>query len=125
MQDSPDADAILAEVEAALKAGIAPGLQQRMAANAVALARRELAEAPGFAAAERERLVALLGRDGEAAILNTLLADAIRARRIGGDTPGLIGHLWLTTIEKMRVDQPAYPAFAAWRAEQEEDGSRA
>ena len=123
MQDSPDADAILAEVEAALKAGIPEGLQQRIAANAVALVRRELSLAGDWAEDERTRLVLILERDGSLAELNAAFADAIRTRRLGAESPGVISHLWRTTIEKMRVDQPAYPAFAAWHGANQKNGT--
>jgi len=119
MQDSPDVDAILAEVEAALRPGSLPsGLPQKLAANAVALARREITLAGEGHQAERARLKALLGADGTLAELNARLADAIRDGRLTVATPGLATHLWRTTIEKMRVDQPTYPAYAAWLGEE-------
>lgn len=119
MQDSPDVDAILAEVEAALRPGSLPsGLPQKLAANAVALARREITLAGEGHHAERARLKALLGTDGTLEELNARLADAIREGRLTAATPGLATHLWRTTIEKMRVDQPAYPAYAAWLGEE-------
>lgn len=116
MQDKPDARTILAEVQAALKAGIPPGFQQSVAANAVALALRETALAPAAHEAERARLAALLGRDGALAELNRLLAHGIRDGSVDCGRAELTGHLIRTTIEKLAVDQPNYPAYRAWRA---------
>ena len=116
MQDRPDARTLLAEVQAALKAGIAPGFQQARAANAVALALRETGLAPATHDAEHARLVALLGREGDLAVLNRMLAHGIRDGSIDCGQAGLSDHLIRTTIEKLAVDQPNYPAFRAWRA---------
>lgn len=113
MLDKPDSKAILREVQAALKAGIAPGFQQSVAANAVALALREEELAPVAHEAEVARLAALLGRDGELEKQNRALADGVRAGSVRGTA--LEAHLICTTIEKMEVDQPRYPAFRAWK----------
>jgi hypothetical protein len=116
MQDKPTGELVLAEVAAALRAGVAPGFQQHVAANAVALALRER-ELAGFSHnAEHERLTALLGRADSLEALNAALAGAIRDGAIEAADPGLIRHLVMTTVEKMAVDQPGYPAFRAWRA---------
>ena len=113
MQDKPCGDDILAEVEKALRDGLAPGLAQRMAANAVALARREDLLAAEFAEAERVRLAELLGRRAPLAALNRDLATAIRGGMLRHDDPALIAHLRRTTVEKLTVDQPTYPPFQA------------
>ena len=47
--------------------------------------------------------------------LNAALASAIRDGSIALDAPELIEHLILTTVAKLEIDQPAYPAFKAWR----------
>lgn len=114
MLDAPSGDELLAEVEHALRNGIAPGFAQRVAANAVALARRERAMRPAFDAAERARLAVLAGgEDGDLAALNAALCAAIRSRAIGGGSADLMTHLWETTRAKLAVDQPAYPPFRA------------
>lgn len=114
MLDAPSGDDLLAEVERALKEGIAPGFAQRVAANAVALARRERAMQPALDAAERKRLVALIGgQGGDLATLNAALCDAIRTRVIDAASAALTTHLWETTRAKLAVDQPAYPPFRA------------
>lgn len=111
MQDSPPARAILAEVAAALRSGIAPGFQQAVSANALDLVLRETDLAAEGHAAERLRLVALLGREGELAELNGALARAIREGTLAADRDDLAAHLIRTTIEKIVIDQPRYPAF--------------
>jgi len=115
MLDAPKGMDILREVQAALKAGIAPGFQQAVAANAVALALREAELAADAQSAELARLESLLGRAGNLAELNRALAEGIRSGALAG--PALTGHLIRTTIEKMQVDQPNYPAFRVWQGE--------
>ena len=116
MQDKPDAPMLLAEVQTELKTGIAPGFQQAVAANAIALALREQDKAAAGHAAEHARLVELLGHDGSLDALNRLLATRIREGAMDRTDSTLTRHLILTTIEKMIVDQPRYPAFRACRA---------
>lgn len=116
MQDDPDARLILAEVRNALYAGVPAGFHQRVAGNAVALALREDDLAAGFAAAEATRLRALLGRDAPLAALNQALAAGLRDGSIDTEAPAVQHHLIRTTVEKMRVDQPQYPAFRQWWA---------
>ena len=62
------------------------------------------------------RLVELLGHDGSLDALNRLLATRIREGAMDRTDSTLTRHLILTTIEKMIVDQPRYPAFRACRA---------
>jgi hypothetical protein len=83
----------------------------RVAANALAIVERELALGAEQDAAERERLRALLGRDGALEAQNRELCRAIRAGEITQDTPGLLGHLRATTLAKLAVDQPGYSGY--------------
>lgn len=115
MFDRPPAPAIIAEVESALQAGIAAGFEQLVAANALGIAARELAQGPVLAAAERQRLAALLGTDADLPSLRRQLADAITAGRLTAADPALTDHLVRTAIAKMQIDQPRYAAFRAWR----------
>ncbi|MEX6724273.1 DUF6285 domain-containing protein [Parapedomonas caeni] len=117
MQDDPEARLILVEVRDALYAGVPAGFQQRVAGNAVALALREDTLAAGFAAGEATRLRALLGRDAPLAALNQALAAGLRDGSVAADDPIVQHHLIRTTVEKMRVDQPQYPAFRQWWAD--------
>lgn len=113
MLDQPSADLILEQVASALREGIPAGFQQRVASNAVELARREHRLASGFDGLERKRLVALLGTEGSVEALNQALSRQIESGGNGPEQDALVGHLIATTIEKMQVDQPNYPAFRA------------
>jgi hypothetical protein len=83
----------------------------RVAVNALAIVERQLRLAPEAEAAERERLRALLGRDGGLEELNRELCARIRAGEIGIQTPGLAEHLRATTLAKLAVDQPKYSGY--------------
>ncbi|MFV0643332.1 MAG: DUF6285 domain-containing protein [Sphingomonadaceae bacterium] len=119
MQDKPSARIILGEVQAALRAGIAPGFQQVVASNAIALALREDELAASGHAAEQMRLAAILGHDVGLEQGNRTLSEGLRDGSIDAGRTDVTTHLVATTIEKMRVDQPNYPAFRVWQAEQE------
>jgi hypothetical protein len=82
-----------------------------VAAHAVDIVRRQLELAPAAEAAERCRLAALLGSEGELATLNRLLCERIRDGTIGLHTPGLADHLWQVTLHKLAVDQPNYESY--------------
>jgi hypothetical protein len=83
----------------------------RVTLSALQLVRRALDLAPVSDAAERARLAALLGREGELEALNRALCDRIRAGEMDLSTPGLLQHLRATALEKLAVDQPSYPAY--------------
>lgn len=115
MQDQPSPDSLLEAVAAFLRNEAAPALppheayQARVAANAVDLVRRQLRAGPAEAA-ERERLVALLGEEGTLEDLTALLARRIEEGGIDLAAPELIEHLNRTTREKIAVDQPKFEA---------------
>ena len=111
MLDQPDADLILEQLASALRQGVPEGFQQRVAANAVDLARRERQLGPEFEAAELARLEALLGQAGTNEALNQSLSRQITSDPECLTDDPLVRHLILTVIDKMRVDQPNYPAF--------------
>jgi hypothetical protein len=133
MQDTPSPDELLKAVQDQLREVFGPALsahgeaamayQARVAANMLAIARRQLAEAPAADRAELARLRVLLERDADAwpetlealadqlAALNRALAEALADGRLGLDTPGLSDHLWRVTLDKLAVDQPRYGSF--------------
>jgi hypothetical protein len=113
MLDRPAAEAILAAVSSALKAGIPPGIQQAIAANAVALAMRELDDRDRSHCAELHRLNAGLAAGPTLEAANSALAMGIRDGTIDTARADLREHLILTVIEKLRIEQPGYPAFRA------------
>lgn len=80
----------------------------RVAANALGIVARELSQGPKSLAEEKERLAALLGRDGTLDELNRELCKRIRDGAMGLETPGLAAHLEKTTRDKVAIDQPNY-----------------
>jgi hypothetical protein len=117
MFDKPSPPLLIAEARRALDAGVAPGFPQKVVANALGIAQRELEMGPALAEAERTRLADLLGEDGDLAALNSAMAAAIRNGAVDCADPALRDHLIRTTIAKLEIDQPAYPAFRAWRGD--------
>ena len=115
MHDSPAPELLIAQVRQALEDGLAPGFPQKVAANALGIGLRELTLGTASSVAECERLNRLLGCDSaDLGDLNRLLAEGIRdGSSVGG--PDLVAHLIRTTIDKLEVDQPGYPAFRAWK----------
>ena len=113
MQDNPPVALLVAEARLALDAGLATGFPQKVAANALGIAQRELELGPSLAEAERARLADLLARNGDLPELNAALAHALRDGRFDTSEDDLLGHLILTTIAKLSVDQPSYPGFRA------------
>jgi hypothetical protein len=87
------------------------GFHARVATNALAIVERQLRQGPEAEAAERERLRALLGRDGTLEEQNRELCERIRSGELGLDTPGLGEHLRATTLAKLSVDQPKYSGY--------------
>ena len=92
----------------------------RVAANALDIVRRQLQLAPVAEAAEQHRLHELLRCDGSLAELNQLLCERIAGGAIGFDTPGLLPHLWQTTLDQLAVDQPGYDSYRRESAADEE-----
>ncbi|TCJ37082.1 DUF6285 domain-containing protein [Parafrankia sp. BMG5.11] len=115
MFDKPAPALLIAEARRALEAGVAQGFPQKVVANALGIAQRELEAGPQLVQQELDRLTRLLGDDGDLPTLNGRLASAIRTGSIAADDPALLDHLIRTTIAKLEIDQPAYPAFKAWR----------
>ena len=114
MLDNPPAALLVAEARKALEEGLTPGFPQKVAANALGIAGRELKLGPELAAYEMKRLAALGFREGDLGSRNAALALAIR-EGTALDEAALADHLIRTTIAKLMVDQPGYPAFRQWR----------
>ena len=110
----PDATALLDAAIDYLERELAPGLtgyhrfQTRVTVNVLAQVRRELALAPAQAAAERDRLAALLGHPGDRDELSRELAARIRAGDIALDDPALLDHLRRSLIEALRINNPKW-----------------
>ncbi len=117
MFDRPAAPELLAAVESHLRQEVGPELSGadafylKVAANVVAIVRRELEQGPQADAAEHESLRALTGEDGDLERLNRALAHAIDAGEIDTDDPALLRHLRATAMVKLAVDNPRYASY--------------
>jgi len=80
----------------------------RVALNVLAIVAREIELGPKAAAEERERLVALLGHDGDLDGLRRDLCAKLTAGVMNVETPGLADHLLKTVIDRVRIEQPNY-----------------
>ncbi len=115
MQDSPSPELLIGQVRQALEEGLAPGFSQKVAANALGIALRELSLGPASSAREVERLNRLLGSNSaNVRELNRCLAARIRDG-LPADAPDLVKHLIQTTIDKLEIDQPGYPSYRMWK----------
>ena len=85
--------------------------QARVAANAVDLVAREIRLGAAAQTDATTRLKALLTLDASLPALEVELAKRIREGQVGADTPGLMDHLWATTLAKMAIDQPSYASY--------------
>lgn len=111
-QDRPSAADLLDAVREFLEGEAVPGLEgrasfhARVAANVVAIVRRELTLGPRFAAAERERLRGLLGRDGSPEELTAELARRIRDGSLDDRMAEVTEHVRRTVEEKLAIANP-------------------
>jgi hypothetical protein len=91
----------------------------RVAANALAIAARQLEQGAGADEAELKRLQSLLGRDGSLEELNRALCRAIQDGTLDIGSAELRQHLEETTRAKVEIDQPNYSGLKIAR---ERDG---
>jgi hypothetical protein len=116
MQDPPRPAEIIEPIVAFLRT-IVPRLegheafQMRVTVSALELIGRELTLAPASDAAELNRLVALIERDGPLADLNSELEQRIARGELDLSSPGLKEHLWASVMAKLAVDQPRYASY--------------
>ena len=126
MQDEPTPEELIRAVADFLRNDIAPvigghdAFKLRVSINALDLVTRQLALEQASDSAEKARLEELLGRQGSLGELNRMLAERIAKGEVDLQTPGLTGHLWQTTMDKLAVDQPNY---ASYRRELEKKGN--
>jgi hypothetical protein len=119
MQDNPQPKDIVPVVAAMLRETILPQLEGRatfdlrVAINALELVSRQLAHADEANAAEHTRLRDLLNQNGDLLALNRALSRAIETGTITLDDPKLQAHLWATTMDKLKIDQPNYASYVA------------
>jgi hypothetical protein len=84
--------------------------QTRIAANVLRTVLREQMQQPSFAATEQQRLVELLGHDGELQALRRELAQGIEHGSIALDAPGLADHLRQTLADALAINNPKWIA---------------
>ena len=114
MISHPTSSELLDAVSCFLETDIVPQLKNRdafllrVAINALATVRREMELGGPLEADAQARMVALLGHDGEAAVLEAELCDSIRDGRIKDHDPALIAHLKAMAIARIQIDQPNY-----------------
>jgi len=110
----PDAKHLLKVVIKYLEQELMPTLdgyhrfQTRVAANVLSTVRRELELGGQQAAAERARLGAILGHDGDVEDLSRELADGIRAGTISIDNPEVHAHVRESLAEALRINNPKW-----------------
>lgn len=97
------------EVQAKLEGSTA--FHARVAVNVLRIVERELEQGDALAAAEHERLAALLGAEGGLGDLNARLVAGIRAGELDVETPGLVDHLRATVMGRVGVDNPRYGSY--------------
>lgn len=117
MLDQPRGADILTAVSKLLRETLMPQLsanaafQARVAANAIDLVAREITFGETVERQALQRLQALLGRDGSLSELEAELSGRIRRGELDLQSPGLSEHLWQTTLDKMKIDQPNYASY--------------
>ena len=117
MQDEPTPEELIRAVADFLRNDIAPvisghdAFKLRVSINALDLVTRQLTLEQASDSTEKARLEELLGRQGSLGELNRMLADRIAKDEVDLQTPGLTGHLWQTTMDKLAVDQPNYASY--------------
>lgn len=116
-QDRPTAAELLSAIADLLREEVTPvldkaeprlGFQMRVAANSLAILEREARLGPAADARERERLVALLGRDGTLEELSRELARQLRAGERDESDETLMEHLDATVADKIAIANPKW-----------------
>ncbi|MGL3109055.1 DUF6285 domain-containing protein [Bradyrhizobium sp. BR 1432] len=117
MLDQPRGADILTAVSRLLRETLMPQLpanaafQARVAANAIDLVAREIDFGGSVEREALARLQALLNRDGTLEQLEAELSGRIRRGEFDLQSDGLADHLWRTTLDKMKIDQPNYASY--------------
>lgn len=113
-QSLPDAPTMLGAAVKYLEDELLPALdgyhrfKTRVTVNVLKTIRRELDLRGAQAAAERTRLAALLGHDGDADALSLELSDRIRAGTIDLNDPALRVHLRRSVADALAINNPKW-----------------
>ena len=110
MTAGPTTTEILGAVAQWLEAGAegANGFHGKVAANALAIAAREIDIWPAAQARAVERLVAIVGRTGTFDDLESALCTMLSDGGIDVCDARVLAHLRATAIDRLAIDQPAY-----------------
>ena len=83
--------------------------QTRVTVNVLNTVRRELELRGAQAEAERSRLAAILGHEGDVETLSIELAERIRAGAIAIDDPALRAHVRQSLADALAINNPKWP----------------
>ena len=117
MRTIPTAPELLEIIAQYLRENVAPRLSAPdnfytlVAANSLDIVRREIEQGPFADATARERLRALLDREGTIEELEAHLVQAIASGAVPIDSPALQDHLLHTTLDEVAIDQPKYATY--------------
>ncbi len=115
-QSMPSAPILLTAAVKYLEEELLPTLsgyhrfQTRVTANVLNIVRRELELRASQAAAERERLCALVGHDGDVEKLSDELCGMIRGGAIELDDARLRAHLRQSLADALAINNPKWPS---------------
>ena len=113
-QSTPKASILLEAAVKYLETELMPTLagyhrfQTRVTVNVLNTVRRELELRAAQAEAERSRLAAMLGHDGDVESLSVELAEKIRAGRISIDDPALRAHVRQSLADALAINNPKW-----------------
>jgi Domain of unknown function (DUF6285) len=113
-QSTPKAPILLEAAVKYLETELMPTLagyhrfQTRVTVNVLNTLRRELDLRDVQAEAERSRLAAMLGHDGEVETLSVELAEKIRAGGISIDDPALRAHVRQSLADALAINNPKW-----------------
>jgi hypothetical protein len=117
MREQPTAAELIDAVSEFITRDLAPTLSGRLAfharvaANVLAIVRRELLQGPDADRSDAIRLTTLLGHAGDPEALTEELCQRIASGEIAPDDPALIEHLWASTLDTLAIDQPGYATY--------------
>jgi hypothetical protein len=115
-RSKPDATVLLQAAVKYLEAELMPTLagyhrfQTRVTVNVLKIVRRELELREAQAAAERARLVAILGHDGEVEALSRELAERINRGAIALDDPAMRAQIRRSLADALAINNPKWLA---------------
>ena len=113
-QSLPDAPTLLGAAVKYLEEELLPSLdgyhrfKTRVTANVLNTIRRELELRRKQAAAERARLAAILGHDGDVDALSLELSERIRSGAIDLNDPALRAHLRQSVADALAINNPKW-----------------